>query len=168
MLKHFLKVAAATMVAAVLVLCSGNAFAQNRSISGKVVDGTGAPVVGAAVVVVGNTSIGAVTDINGAFRLNVPAGASINVSCIGYADQTLPTANQSVFNIVLREDVEFLDETVVIGYGVQKKSDLTGAVASVREDDLKNRSTADAAAALQGKVAGVSIITKSGAPGSGA
>ena len=168
MLKHFLKVAAATMVAAVLVLCSGNAFAQNRSISGKVVDGTGAPVVGAAVVVVGNTSIGAVTDINGAFRLNVPAGASINVSCIGYADQTLATANQSVFNIVLREDVEFLDETVVIGYGVQKKSDLTGAVASVREDDLKNRSTADAAAALQGKVAGVSIITKSGAPGSGA
>ena len=168
MLKHFLKVAAAILVVAALALCSGNAFAQNRSVSGKVVDGTGAPIVGAAVVVVGNTSIGAVTDINGAFRLNVPAGASINVSCIGYADQTLSTANQSVFNIVLQEDTEFLDETVVIGYGVQKKSDLTGAVASVRQDDLKNRSTADAAAALLGKVAGVQIITKSGAPGSGA
>ena len=168
MLKHFLKVAASLMMAAALVLCSGNAFAQNRSVSGKVVDGSGAPIVGAAVVVVGNTSIGAVTDIDGAFRLNVPAGANINVSCIGYADQTLSTANQTVFNIVLQEDTEFLDETVVIGYGVQKKSDLTGAVASVREDDLKNRSTADAAAALQGKVAGVSIITKSGAPGSGA
>ena len=168
MLKHFLKVAASIWVIAALALCSSNAFAQNRSVSGKVVDGTGAPIVGAAVVVVGNTSIGAVTDINGAFRLNVPAGASINVSCIGYADQTLSTANQSVFNIVLQEDTEFLDETVVIGYGVQKKSDLTGAVASVRQDDLKNRSTADAAAALLGKVAGVQIITKSGAPGSGA
>ena len=139
MLKHFLKVAASMMMAAALVLCSGNAFAQNRSVSGKVVDGSGAPIVGAAVVVVGNTSIGAVTDIDGAFRLNVPAGANINVSCIGYADQTLPTANQTVFNIVLQEDTEFLDETVVIGYGVQKKSDLTGAVASVRQDDLKNR-----------------------------
>ena len=168
MLKHFLKVAASFLVIAALALCSSNAFAQNRSVSGKVVDGTGAPVIGAAVVVVGNSSIGAVTDVNGAFRLNVPAGASINVSCIGYADQTLSTANQSVFNIVLQEDTEFLDETVVIGYGVQKKSDLTGAVASVRQDDLKNRSTADAAAALLGKVAGVQIITKSGAPGSGA
>ena len=115
MLKHFLKVAASFLVIAALALCSSNAFAQNRSVSGKVVDGTGAPVIGAAVVVVGNSSIGAVTDVNGAFRLNVPAGASINVSCIGYADQTLSTANQSVFNIVLQEDTEFLDETVVIG-----------------------------------------------------
>ena len=168
MLKHFFKVAASILLAAALALCSGNAFAQNHYVSGNVVDGTGAPIIGAAVVVVGNTSIGAVTDINGAFRLNVPAGASINVSCIGYADQTLSTANQSVFNIVLQEDTEFLDETVVIGYGVQKKSDLTGAVASVRQDDLKNRSTSDAASALLGKVAGVQIITNSGAPGSGA
>ena len=144
------------------------ATAQNRAISGTVVDESGAPVIGAAVVVVGNTSIGAVTDASGAFRLNVPAGASINVSCIGYADQTLSTANQSVFNIVLREDTMFLDETVVIGYGVQRKSDLTGSVASVRAEDLQNRSTSDAAAALQGKAAGVQVINASGAPGAGA
>ena len=168
MLKHFLKVAAPFLVMAALVLCSGNAWAQNRSLSGKVVDGTGAPVVGAAVMVVGQTSNGTVTDAAGQFRLTVPANARLVVSCLGYADKQVEVGNQSVITIALEEDVTYLDETVVIGYGVQKKSDLTGAVASVREDDLKNRSTADAAAALQGKVAGVQIITNSGAPGSGA
>ena len=161
----------ARMAAAVMIVAAGLlgtvATAQNRAISGTVVDESGAPVIGAAVVVVGNTSIGAVTDASGAFRLNVPAGASINVSCIGYADQTLSTANQSVFNIVLREDTEFLDETVVIGYGVQRKSDLTGSVASVRAEDLQNRSTPNAAAALQGKAAGVQVINTSGKPGAG-
>ena len=161
----------ATVAAAVMIVAAGLlgtvATAQNRAVSGTVTDASGAPVIGAAVVVVGNSSIGAVTDVNGAFRLNVPAGASINVSCIGYADQTLSTANQSVFNIVLQEDTEFLDETVVIGYGVQKKSDLTGSVASVRAEDLQNRSTPNAAAALQGKAAGVQVINASGAPGSG-
>ena len=168
MTKHlFARMAAAVMIVAAGLLGTV-ATAQNRAISGTVVDASGAPVVGAAIVVVGNTSIGAVTDAGGNFRLNVPAGANINVSCIGYADQTLPTANQSVFKIVLEEDTEFLDETVVIGYGVQRKSDLTGAVASVRADDLKDRSTTDAAAALQGKAAGVQIINTSGAPGAGA
>ena len=161
----------ARMAAAVMIVAAGLlgtvATAQNRAISGTVVDESGAPVIGAAVVVVGNTAIGAVTDASGAFRLNVPAGASINVSCIGYAEQTLSTANQSVFNIVLREDTEFLDETVVIGYGVQRKSDLTGSVASVRAEDLQNRSTPNAAAALQGKAAGVQVINTSGKPGAG-
>ena len=161
----------ARMAAAVMIVAAGLlgtvATAQNRAISGTVVDESGAPVIGAAVVVVGNTAIGAVTDASGAFRLNVPAGASINVSCIGYADQTLSTANQSVFNIVLQEDTEFLDETVVIGYGVQRKSDLTGSVASVRAEDLQNRSTPNAAAALQGKAAGVQVINTSGKPGAG-
>ncbi len=161
----------ARMAAAVMIVAAGLlgtvATAQNRAISGTVVDESGVPVVGAAVVVVGNSSIGAVTDVNGAFRLNVPAGANINVSCIGYADQTVAIGNQTTFRFVLAENAEFLDETVVIGYGVQKKSDLTGAVASVRAEDLKKQSTTDAAAALQGKVSGVHVITN-GAPGSGA
>jgi TonB-linked SusC/RagA family outer membrane protein len=160
------------MAAAVMIFTAGLlgtvASAQNRAISGTVVDANGDPVVGAAIVVVGNASIGAVTDVNGTFRLNVPAGANINVSCIGYADQTFSTVNQTVFNVTLEEDSEFLDETVVIGYGVQRKSDLTGAVASVRAEDLENRSTTDAAAALQGKTSGVQIINTSGAPGAGA
>ena len=168
MLKHFLKAVASIMVAAALVLCSGNAFAQNRSLSGKVVDGTGAPVVGAAVMLAGNSSNGTVTDMEGQFKMTVPANATLIVSCLGFADKQVQVGNLSVITITLEEDVTYLDETVLIGYGVQKKSDLTGAVASVREDDLKNRSTSDAAAALQGKVAGVQIISNSGAPGSGA
>ncbi len=167
MLKRFFNVAVSILVVAALMLCSGNAWAQNRSLSGKVVDGTGAPVIGAAVMVVGQTSNGTVTDAAGQFRLTVPANAQLVVSCLGFADKLVEVGNQSVITIVLEEDVTYLDETVVIGYGVQKKSDLTGAVASVREDDLKNRSTSDAAAALQGKVAGVQVITNSGAPGSG-
>ena len=166
MLKLFLKFAASIMVAAALALCSGNAFAQNRSLSGKVVDGTGAPIIGAAVMVAGQTSNGTVTDFEGQFRLTVPANATLIVSCLGYAEKQIQVGNQNAITITLEEDTTFLDETVVIGYGVQRKSDLTGAVASVRQDDLKNRSTADAAAALQGKVAGVQIISNSGAPGS--
>ena len=167
MLKLFLNAVVSFMVTAAFVLCSGNAFAQNRSLSGKVVDGAGAPVVGAAVVLAGNSSNGTVTDMEGQFKMTVPANATLVVSCLGFADKQVQVGNLSVITITLEEDVTYLDETVVIGYGVQKKSDLTGAVASVREDDLKNRSTSDAAAALQGKVAGVQIVTNSGAPGSG-
>ncbi|MCQ2129759.1 MAG: TonB-dependent receptor [Bacteroidales bacterium] len=141
--------------------------AQNRQINGKVVDTQGQPVIGASVFVVGQTTNGTVTDLDGLFNLSVPAGSSINVSSIGYAAQTIAVGNQTTFNITLEEDTEFLEETVVIGYGVQKKSDLTGAVASVRSGDLENRSTSDAAQALQGKVSGVHILTNA-APGSGA
>ena len=156
---------------AILVLAglSANyAFAQTRSISGTVVDNQNVPVIGASVIVVGNSTMGTVTDLDGRFSLNVPAGSSISVSFIGYETQVLPVGNQSVFNIVLKEDSEFLEETVVIGYGVQRKSDLTGAVASVKDTDLSNRSTTTVAQALQGKAAGVQIVNSSGAPGSNA
>ena len=162
----FARMAAAIVVVACLF--GTRAFAQNRAISGTVVDASGAPVIGAAVTVVGNATLGAVTDVDGSFSLQVPSGSTLNVSCIGYATQTIPVGNQTVFNITLQEDTEFLEETVVIGYGVQKKSDLTGSVASVRKEDLQNRSTSDAAAALQGKVSGVQVINTSGAPGHGA
>ncbi len=166
MFKHLIKVSGILMI---LLASLGTlpVSAQNRTISGKVVDTAGEPVIGAAVTVVGNSRIGVATDLNGAFSLNVPAGANIAVESIGYKAQTFAIGSQSVFNIVLEEDTEMLEETVVIGYGVQKKSDLTGAVASVRGDALQNQSTADAAAALQGKAPGVHVITN-GSPGSGA
>ncbi len=157
------KLAAIVMVIAMTAM---SLSAQNRAISGTVVDAAGVPVIGASVVVEGNTTNGAMTDLDGKFTLNVPAGSSLSVSCIGYATQVIPVGNQSTFNIVLQEDTEFLEETVVIGYGVQKKSDVTGSVASVRAAELSNRSTTDAAAALQGKASGVQIINSSGAPGS--
>ena len=153
-------------IAALLVCCglSISASAQNRAISGTVVDTKNAPVIGASVMVA-NSTIGAVTDVDGKFSLNVPAGATLQASCIGYATVNVPVGNQTVFNIVLEEDSEFLEETVVIGYGVQKKSDVTGAIASVKDSDLENRTTTDVAQALQGKAAGVQIINSSGAPG---
>lgn len=168
MAKQMSIVARIALILATLVLGIGTAFAQNHTISGTVVDGQNVPVIGASVIVIGNTSVGTVTDVDGKFTLSVPAGANVEVSCIGYKSQTLSTENKSVLSIVLEEDTLFLEETVVIGYGVQKKSDLTGSVASVKADDLKNRATSDAAAALQGKAAGVQVLTSSGAPGAGA
>ena len=165
--QFFARMAAAVMIVAAGLLGTVTS-AQNRAISGTVVDENGAPVVGAAVMVVGNARLGTTTDMNGAFRLQVPQGANIVVESIGYKSQTLPTTGQSVFNITLEEDAELLDETVVIGYGVQKKSDLTGSVASVGADDIKTLSVTDAASALQGKAAGVQILNYSGAPGEGA
>ena len=163
----FKKLLRAAGILAFLAVLSGgySVSAQNRAIRGTVVDGTGAPVVGAAVVLVGNTSVGAVTGADGSYRLNVPAGSNIEVSCIGYASQVIPVGDKVVIDVILQEDAEFLDETVVIGYGVQRKSDLTGSVASVRSEELMDRSTSDAAAALQGKAAGVQVYSNSGAPG---
>ena len=158
------KLAAIVAIFAMTVLTAG---AQNKAISGTVVDTAGEPVIGASVFVAGNTSIGAMTDLDGKFSLNVPANANITVSCIGYSTQVIPVGSQTVFNVILEADSQFLEETVVVGYGVQKKSDVTGAVASVREEEFANRSTSDAANALMGKAAGVQIISASGAPGSG-
>ena len=139
--------------------------AQNVNLSGKVVDSSGEPVIGASVVLVGNTTVGAITDLNGNYNLTVPSNSSITVSFIGYQSQTVAIGGRSVINFTLVEDNEFLEETVVIGYGVQRKSDITGAIASVKSEALENRSITDAAQALQGKAAGVQILNSTGAPG---
>lgn len=150
----------------ILLLGAPDLAAQNRAISGTVRDAEGQPVIGAAVVVAGQQSMGVMTDTDGKYALSVPAGATIEVSCIGYVSQTAKVGSKSTYDFILAEDSQLLEETVVIGYGVQKKSDLTGSVASIKSDDLMNRSTSDAAAALQGKAAGVHVINN-GAPGSG-
>ncbi|MCQ2159911.1 MAG: TonB-dependent receptor [Bacteroidales bacterium] len=156
------------VLAASMILISATAFAQSVKITGTVVDEAGLPVVGAAVIQVGAATNGAATDLDGAYSLSVPKGASVEVSSIGYVSQTFTIGDQTVYRTVLKEDTQLIEETVVIGYGVQKKSDLTGSVASVSEENLQNRSTTDAAAALQGKAAGIMIINSSGAPGSSA
>lgn len=150
----------------ILLLGAPGLAAQNRAISGTVRDAEGQPVIGAAVVVAGQQSLGVMTDTDGKYAFSVPAGATIEVSCIGYVSQTAKVGSKSTYDFILAEDSQLLEETVVIGYGVQKKSDLTGSVASVKSTDLMNRSTTDAAAALQGKAAGVHVINN-GAPGSG-
>ena len=166
MLKLFPK-AAGILAILLAFLCGFTASAQNKAIRGTVVDAAGQPVTGAVVMVAGNNRIATSTDLDGAFRLNVPAGANVVVESLGYKTQTFAVGGQAEYRIVLEEDVEMLDETVVVGYGVQRKSDLTGSVASVRSAELADRSTSDAAAALQGKAAGVQIFNASGAPGEG-
>ena len=158
------KVAAIAMILATGLLGGNFAFAQNGAINGKVVDASGEPIIGAAVVVPG-TATGVTTDLDGNFSIRVASGTTVEVSCIGFVTKRVAAAPGMV--VTLEDDAEMLEETVVIGYGVQRKSDLTGAVASVRADDLRNQSTSDAAAALQGKAAGVHVMTN-GSPGSGA
>ena len=144
----------------------GNAFAQQR-ISGKVLDQNGDPVVGAVVMVQG-TNNGSVTQENGAYVLtNVPSNAKLEASCMGYQTQVISVSGRNLIDFYLEDDAEMVEETVVIGYAVQKKSDVTGAVSSLKGDELDTRSTESIGQALQGKAAGVMILSSSGAPGSG-
>lgn len=167
MLKQFLKgMAVAVVVAAVGLGCATQMYAQSRAVNGKVTDSKGEPVIGASVFVVGSTNHGTETDLEGNYSLSVPSGASLNFSCIGYATEIVPVGDRTVINVTLKDDTQFIEETVVIGYGVQKKSDVTGAIASVKDSDIANRSSASVAQVLQGKAAGVQIVNPSGAPGS--
>ena len=135
-------------------------------IKGTVNDEAGEPIIGASVKVQG-TKTGAVTDFNGNFSVEADVNSTLVISYIGYTTATVKVNGRSDITVSLKEDSQTLSDVVVIGYGVQKKSDLTGAVASLKGDDIKNLSTSDAGAAMQGKVAGVQIIN-SGAPTSGA
>ena len=132
---------------------------QAKTITGQIVDAAGEPVIGANVLVKGTTN-GTVTDIDGKFSLNVDAGAVLEISYIGYLSQEIVVGNQSVINVTLREDTKALDEVVVIGYGTQKKADLTGSVANISTDNLNTQSNTTIGQALQGKIAGVDMCRK--------
>ena len=147
-----------------MLLACTSLFAQRVSVSGTVSDATG-PVIGASVVEKG-TSNGAVTDMDGNFALSVNPGATLVVSSIGYATQEIPVGSQTRFAITLHEDNEFLDEVVVVGYGTMKRSDLSGASVSMREEDLKGSIITNLDQSLQGRAAGVTAVQTSGAPGS--
>lgn len=131
--------------------------------SGTVVDEAGLPVIGASVIEVGTTN-GIITDLDGKFELPVKRGAQLEISCIGYVSVTVTGAPN--LSIVLKEDNQILEETVVVGYGVQKKSSLTGAISSVKSEDLEHRTITTAQEALAGKTAGVQLITTTADPGS--
>lgn len=143
--------------------------AQDRSISGKVFDTNEEPLIGVTVTIE-NTTIGAITDIDGAFTLQVPEGKVVlNVSYVGFVPQKVTVASgQSNVTVRLSEDAVLLNEVVVVGYGKQKKVNLTGAVASVGGEELENRVTKSLSSMLQGTVAGLNVTTSSGVPGSSA
>lgn len=137
---------------------AGNLIAQQseRTIKGVVKDATGETVIGANVAVVG-TTIGTITDVNGSFSLNVPAGATLKVSFIGYKDVTVKITNQQNLDIVLQDDSQALDEVVVVGFGTQKKVNLTGSVSVVNADELASRPVSNVTQALQGLVPGMNF-----------
>lgn len=141
--------------------------AQTRTVTGTVVDANQEPMIGVSVIEKGSSN-GTMTDIDGKFTLKVGPKATLRVSYIGYVTQDVAVGDKTNLNIVLKEDNLELDEVVVVGYGTQKKSDLTGSVSSLNGEDLKGLATTDAAAALQGKAAGIQILNTSGAPGAGA
>jgi TonB-linked SusC/RagA family outer membrane protein len=146
-----------------LFTCMG-VFAQNITVSGTVRDEM-EPLAGAGVTVRG-TTIGTVTDSEGRFSLNVPGESSVlTFSYVGYAEQSVTVGTLRTFNIVLDADRKLLDEVVVIGYGTARRRDLTGATVSVRGSDLAGIPVTTAAQAITGKLAGVSVVTQSGAPG---
>lgn len=138
---------------------------QGRRVSGVVVDGTGIPVIGANVVEKGTTN-GTITDMDGKFSLEVPDNATLLISYIGYSPKEIVVKGQSSFQIKLAEDTKALDEVVVVGYGIQKKSVVTGAISSVKAEDMMNSANTRPEQALQGKTSGVQVLSSSGAPGS--
>ena len=137
---------------------------QVKKITGVIKDATGEPVIGANVIVKGTTN-GTMSDIDGKFSLEVPAGAVLSISYIGYVAQEIPVKNQTDLNILLKEDSEMLDEVVVVGYGVQKKSDVTGSVTSVSKERLSKLPVTNVLQAVQGAAAGVTITQTSSIPG---
>ena len=145
-------------------------FAQNKHIvKGVVTDKNQEPLIGASVVVKGVAGLGTVTDASGEFTLSVPDQSTLVVSYIGMVPQEIAiNAKTQNVKVALLDDDRQLDEVVVVGYGTMKKSDVTGSVVKVSDADLRNRSTSDAAVALQGKAAGVQVLLNSGAPGKGA
>lgn len=154
-----------TLSVALTCVCT---YAQ-VNIKGVVLDGTNSdePMIGANVVIKG-TSDGTITDFDGAFELNVPKGAVLIISSVGYKSQEIKVGNQTSLTIHMLEDTEVLEDVVVVGYGTMRKVDLTGSVGSVSGDKLRESVIVNADQMLQGRVAGVQVSANSGAPGAAA
>lgn len=139
---------------------------QAKTVTGTVTDVSGEPIIGANIRIKGTTT-GTITDIDGNFSIEAKPQSVIEVSYIGYLTQETVINNQKSIRFLLKEDTKTLDEVVVIGYGVQKKADLTGSVANINTEKLNTQSNANIGQALQDKIAGVDIVSQGGAPGSG-
>jgi TonB-linked SusC/RagA family outer membrane protein len=158
----------AVLITLPMLFFSFLSYAQSLTVSGIVQDETGYALPGVAVAIQG-TLQGTITDVEGRYTITVDDPNSVlTFSFIGMETQNVNVAGRSVINVFLKTEFADLGEVVVVGYGTQRKSDLTGAVAKVGAGDLKNRSISDAAVALQGKASGVQVLSNSGAPGKGA
>ncbi len=148
------------------VLCTTVVFAQQKPIKGTVVDATGEPLIGVNVSVKG-TTIGTITDVDGKYSLEVPAKGTLVFSFIGYKTAEIPIGSQSVVDQTLNEDTQNIDEVVVVGYGVQKKASLTGAVATLKGEELKASPTTNLTNGMVGRMPGVIGFQRSDEPGGG-
>jgi hypothetical protein len=135
-----------------------------KSVNGKVTDPSGEGIPGATILVKGS-AIGTATDINGAFKIEADQGDELIISFVGYKTKIVTVGNQTMINIVLEEDMSSLEEVVVVGYGSQEKRNVTGAISSLDEKDIKEIPVASAVQAMQGQVAGVDIVSSGGRPG---
>ena len=151
---------------AMLSIATFTVFAQERVVKGQVVDETGEPVMGATVVVEGSTSNGVITDIDGNYTITISGKKNLVISFIGYTTQVISDLSQK--KIVLKENAQQLDEVVVVGYGVQKKAHLTGAIATVTMDDIQDLSDSGLASSLSGMVNGMSVSGGQSRPGENA
>ncbi len=162
MVQNKIKKGALTSIIALLTM---SATAQNWTVTGKVLDETGEPVIGATVQVVGS-STGTITDADGNYSIQAPAKANLHISFIGFISQDIKA--ESGKQVVLKEDNQQLEEVVVVGYGTQKKAHLTGAVATVQMNEIQDLSSAGLASTLSGMVNGVSVSGGEGRPGENA
>ncbi|RDC65235.1 TonB-dependent receptor SusC [Adhaeribacter pallidiroseus] len=151
-----------------VLLAVTTSLAQSTTLTGKVADEKGEGLPGVTILVKGTTN-GTTTDAGGSFSLNVPNGNNtIIASFVGYLTQEVPINNRTTLNITLASDTKALDEVIVVGYGTQKKSDVTGAVASVKAETLEERPSANLTQALAGRVTGANVSVNSGRPGGAA
>ena len=153
------------LLVVLLLSMGGRLLAQETNVSGQVTDSdSGEPLPGVTVIIKGTTT-GTATNLDGNFSITVPSDATLVFSFIGFTSQEIPVAGQSTISVELTADVVALEEVVAIGYGVQKKKELTGAVAQVKSEEMTKIAASDFTKALQGQVAGVSVIESSGRPG---
>lgn len=170
MKKSFLKLAVLMLICVFVGSMNSTIQAQQAQqvVTGTVVDQQGEPVAGATISVVGTTN-GTLSAINGTYSLsNVPSDANLQVSFIGYVTQTVALAGRTTVNFTLVEETQELDEVTVIGYGVQKKANVTGAITQVSSTEIADRTAADVGQAVQGKLSGVQVLNISGRPGASA
>ena len=146
----------------------GSVTAQGQSmVKGTVTDSNGEPLIGVSILVKGTTN-GVVSDINGGYSISAGASDVIQFSYVGYTTQEIQVGNNKILNVTLEEDTKRLDEVVVVGYGTQKKVNLTGAVSSIDSEELINKPVMSTAQAIAGLAPGLSVVSNSGRPGAGA
>lgn len=161
LIKHFSIVSFILMI-----LCVQNIMAQKRTVSGIVTDSKNEPLIGVNVTIKNASTTGTITDIDGKYSLEIPSGNSVLVfSYIGYSTQEVKVSNRLVVDIVLKDDMQALEEVVVVGYGTMKKSDLTGSVSSITSDNFKLGTDLTPQQLMQGAFSGVNISQNSGKPG---